>query len=125
MTLCCSPATLQESLPYSPEATASGRGGPKTFADLGALDDWLTYRDFSSQVKKVAAGLTRGEFKKGDVMVLYAPNDVRYPVAFHAAAALGGVPAPCPVSEPASSLSELLMLVHPRVIVTPPTYYRT
>lgn len=107
-----------------------GGGDPKRshqakgFADLGALEDWLTYRDFSSHVRLVGAGLARSGFKKGDVMCIYAPNHVRYPVAFHAAVALGGVVVPCPVSESVTSLSELIVLAHPRVVVTTVDYYR-
>lgn len=46
----------------------------------------------------------------------------RYAVAFHAGVALGGVVAPCPVTESNQSLSELFILARPRVVVTTSAY---
>ncbi|HEY1332073.1 MAG TPA: 4-coumarate--CoA ligase family protein [Actinomycetota bacterium] len=51
----------------------------------------LTFRQTDDMVRAVAAGLAARGFGKGDVLGLLLPNLPEYPVAFHAAALLGGI----------------------------------
>ncbi|HEX8187087.1 MAG TPA: 4-coumarate--CoA ligase family protein, partial [Pyrinomonadaceae bacterium] len=54
----------------------------------------LTYAQLAGAVRAAAAGLARRGFSKGDVLAILSPNLPEYVVAFHAAAALGGVVTP-------------------------------
>jgi acyl-CoA synthetase (AMP-forming)/AMP-acid ligase II len=49
-----------------------------------------TYGDVAAAVRRLAAGLSRRGFGKGDVLALYSPNCPEYPIVFLAAALLGG-----------------------------------
>jgi acyl-CoA synthetase (AMP-forming)/AMP-acid ligase II len=51
----------------------------------------LTYAQLAAGVERVAAGLNRQGFKKGDVLGLFAPNCPEFALAFHGALAAGGV----------------------------------
>ena len=51
----------------------------------------LTYGQLAAGVERVAAGLDRQGFKKGDVLGLFAPNCPEFALAFHGALAAGGV----------------------------------
>ena len=50
----------------------------------------LTYGALADGVKRVASGLRRRGFKKGDVFAIFSPNLIEYPIAFFAVASLGG-----------------------------------
>lgn len=49
-----------------------------------------TYGEVSAIVRRLAAGLSRRGFGKGDVLALFSPNSPEYPLVFLAAALLGG-----------------------------------
>jgi acyl-CoA synthetase (AMP-forming)/AMP-acid ligase II len=51
----------------------------------------LTYAEFGDAVRRVAAGLHRRGFRKGDVFGIFSTNCPEYAVAFHAVAMLGGI----------------------------------
>mmetsp|Transcript_34689 Transcript_34689/g.107283 ORF Transcript_34689/g.107283 Transcript_34689/m.107283 type:complete len:579 (+) Transcript_34689:2448-4184(+) len=61
----------------------------------GLSGQTLTYGDFGPRVKAAAAALETapadGPFGPGSTLLIHAPNCVDFPVAFHAALALGGV----------------------------------
>ena len=66
------------------------------FADKPAMIDGLTsrtitYRELASSISKVAAGFAARGFSKGDVVAIYSPNCLEYPIAFQAIASLGGI----------------------------------
>lgn len=56
-----------------------------------ATGDALTYGELEGRIRKAAGGLTDRGVAKGDVVAVYSPNHVLYPVAFHGAALAGGV----------------------------------
>ena len=65
-------------------------------ADKPALIDGrdgrtLTYAQLVEAIRRAASGLARRGFRQRDVLAIYSPNAPEYPVAFHAAAMLGGV----------------------------------
>ncbi|MBI3991839.1 MAG: 4-coumarate--CoA ligase family protein [Candidatus Lambdaproteobacteria bacterium] len=51
----------------------------------------VTFGQLAGMVRKVAAGLARRSFRKGDVFAIYSPNLPEYAVIFHAVATLGGI----------------------------------
>src|SRR6266571_2380887 len=51
----------------------------------------LTFGQLADSIRRVATGLARRGFRKGDVFAIYSPNLPEYAVAFHAVASLGGV----------------------------------
>ncbi|MDH3205807.1 MAG: 4-coumarate--CoA ligase family protein [Gemmatimonadota bacterium] len=68
----------------------------KEFGDKTALIDaptgeTLTFSELASLIRKTAGGLAARGFGKGDVLAIYSPNTLHYPVAFHGAAHAGGV----------------------------------
>jgi acyl-CoA synthetase (AMP-forming)/AMP-acid ligase II len=51
----------------------------------------ITYGQLSADIRRAAVGLSRRGFGKGDVAAIWSPNVPEFAIAFHAAAALGGV----------------------------------
>jgi acyl-CoA synthetase (AMP-forming)/AMP-acid ligase II len=56
----------------------------------GVTGRTYTYGQVNDAVRRVAASLSRRGFGKGDVLALYSPNLLEYPIAFLAVALLGG-----------------------------------
>lgn len=50
-----------------------------------------TYGQLERDIRRLAAGLQKRGFRKGDVLAVLAPNLPEYPVAFHGTASAGGV----------------------------------
>ncbi len=72
------------------------------FADLGsrahrtALIDAATgttvsFAELRSRIRRAAGGFAARGLAKGDVIAIYSPNTIGYPVAFHGAAHAGGI----------------------------------
>jgi len=57
-------------------------------AATGAI---VTFGELKSRVHRAAGGLAARGFAKGDVIALYSPNTLGYPVAFHGASLAGGI----------------------------------
>lgn len=51
----------------------------------------VTYAKLAESISRVAAGLAKRGFKKGDVFGILSPNLPEYAIAFHAVASLGGI----------------------------------
>ena len=51
----------------------------------------ITFAELKSRVRRAAGGLAARGFAKGDVIALYSPNTLDYPVAFHGASHAGGI----------------------------------
>ena len=51
----------------------------------------ITYAQLEDSVRRVASGLARLGFQKGDVFAIFSPNLPEYVVAFHAVSMLGGI----------------------------------
>jgi acyl-CoA synthetase (AMP-forming)/AMP-acid ligase II len=51
----------------------------------------LTYAQLAESIRRVATGLARRGFRKGDVFAIYSPNLPEYEVLFNAVALLGGI----------------------------------
>ncbi|MFJ1703918.1 AMP-binding protein [Kitasatospora sp. NPDC088346] len=69
-------------------------GGAAAFADIPALVDGITgqsisYAELDAATRRTAAGLAEAGVRKGDVIALYSPNTIAYPVAFYGATRAG------------------------------------
>ncbi|KAL0390071.1 UNVERIFIED_CONTAM: 4-coumarate--CoA ligase-like 7 [Sesamum calycinum] len=67
-----------------------------SFADKPALIDshtgkTLTFAQFKSMVSRVSHGLLQLGLKKNDVVLIYAPNSIQYPLSFFGIVAIGAV----------------------------------
>jgi len=56
-----------------------------------ATGDTLSFGELASSIRRAAGGLAARGFGKGDVLAIYSPNTLAYPIAFHAVAHAGGV----------------------------------
>lgn len=70
-------------------------GRAHEFGDRPAFVDGISgrtvsFRDLRDQVRRVAAGLSH-RVSKGDVVAIWAPNVLEYPVVFHAVVSLGAI----------------------------------
>ena len=63
----------------------------KTALIDGSSGATISYGELSSSIRKAASGLASRGFGKGDVLAIYSPNCIAYPIAFHGAAYAGGV----------------------------------
>ncbi|WP_371501975.1 AMP-binding protein [Kitasatospora sp. NBC_00374] len=69
-------------------------GGAAAYADIPALVDGITgqsisYAELDAATRRTAAGLAEAGVRKGDVVALYSPNTIVYPVAFYGATRAG------------------------------------
>src|SRR5215813_4920154 len=69
----------------------ASRLGDKPALIDGPSGRTISYRQLADSVKKVAAGLAKRGFKKGDVFAIYSPNVPEYAVIFLAVASVGGI----------------------------------
>jgi acyl-CoA synthetase (AMP-forming)/AMP-acid ligase II len=69
------------------------RWGEKAALIDGPTGRSVGYRALAESVRRVAAGLWKRGFRKGDVLALYSPNLPEYAVAFHAVSLIGGITA--------------------------------
>jgi len=96
-------------------------------ADKPALIDGptgrtLTYGQLADGVRRVAAGLHRRGFRKGDVFAIYSPNLPEYGVAMMGVAALGGITTTANPLYTADELAKQLADCRARFLVTVPPF---
>jgi acyl-CoA synthetase (AMP-forming)/AMP-acid ligase II len=65
--------------------------GEKTALIDGPSGRSYTFNQLIGAIRRVAAGLQRRGFQKGDVLAIYSPNLPEYTIAFHAVSLVGGV----------------------------------
>ena len=82
----------------------------------------LTYGQLAEGVRRVATGLARRGFRKGDVLAIYSPNVPEYEVLFNAVALLGGVNTTANPLYTAGELAKQLQDSGARFLVTVPTF---
>jgi acyl-CoA synthetase (AMP-forming)/AMP-acid ligase II len=63
----------------------------KTALIDGPTGATVSFAELKSRILKAAGGLAARGFGKGDVIGIYSPNTISYPVAFHGAAHAGGI----------------------------------
>ena len=69
---------------------AAAHGDRVAFID-GSTSRKVTFRSWAESVRRVAAGLARRGFRKGDVFAIYSPNLPEYAELFHGVSLAGGV----------------------------------
>lgn len=72
---------------------AAARGDHPALVD-GRTGAVISYAGLAHMVDRLAAGLAAAGLRKGDVLALYSPNSVLYPVVFHAALTAGATVTP-------------------------------
>jgi len=82
----------------------------------------LTYGGLADAIRRVATGLSRRGFAKGDVMAIYSPNVPEYEVMFNAVALLGGVNTTANPLYTAGELARQLQDSRSRFLVTVPAF---
>ncbi|XP_067665299.1 uncharacterized protein [Haliotis asinina] len=90
---------LWKGQPLHPPCVSLGTFMTERFDQLGekvALIDSntgrsMSYRELSATVRRLARGLSNLGFKRGDVLCMFSPNVIEYPIVFYAVASLGGV----------------------------------
>ncbi len=76
------------SVPQLVIGPAAARGDHPALID-GRTGQTLTYAQLAHMVDRLAAGLAGAGLRPGDVLALFSPNTLLYPVVFHAALAAG------------------------------------
>jgi len=97
--------------------------GAERFAEKTALIDGPTgattsYGELATTIRRAAGGLAARGFGKGEVLGIYSPNTVQYPVAFHGAAHAGGTVTTVNPHYTASELASQLSDAGARFLVT-------
>ena len=85
----------------------------------------LSYGELAESIRSLAAGLAASGFGRGDVLAVYLPNVPEYAIAFHGAAAAGGM---CTTMNPlytASEVAHQLEDAGARMLVTAPPFLGT
>src|SRR6266508_3564175 len=80
----------------------------------------LTFGQLADSIRRVATGLARRGFRKGDVFAIYSPNLPEYAVIFHAVASLGGINTTVNPLYTAGELAKQLTDSRALVLVTAP-----
>lgn len=100
------------------------------FGDRVALVDSktgveLTFAAISSAVRRLARSLGDLGFKKGDVLCIFSPNVVEYPIVFYAVASLGGILQAASPLYTSGELETSLNMCGSRFLVTVPPLLTT
>jgi acyl-CoA synthetase (AMP-forming)/AMP-acid ligase II len=82
----------------------------------------LTYGQLVESIRRVATGLARRGFRKGDVFAIYAPNLPEYAVIFNAVATLGGINTTVNPLYTVGELATQLKDSRARFLITVPTF---
>jgi acyl-CoA synthetase (AMP-forming)/AMP-acid ligase II len=76
------------SIPQHVLRAAAGRGDHPALID-GRTGHTITYAQLAYQVDRLAAGLAETGVRPGDVVAIFSPNTLLYPIVFHAALTAG------------------------------------
>ncbi|KAA8544123.1 hypothetical protein F0562_022135 [Nyssa sinensis] len=96
-----------------------------SFPDKPALIDadtgeTLTFAQFKSTVSKVSHGLLQLGIKKNDVVLIFAPNSIQFPLCFFGIIAIGAVASTVNPAYTVSELSKQIKDCNPKLIITVP-----
>jgi acyl-CoA synthetase (AMP-forming)/AMP-acid ligase II len=94
------------------------RLGDKPALVDGPTGRTLTYRQLRDGVRRVAAGLAKRGFKKGDVLAIYSPNLPEYALAMLGAASVGAIVTTANPLYTADELAKQLVDSGARLLVT-------
>src|SRR6266568_657486 len=82
----------------------------------------LTFGQLADSIRRVATGLARRGFRKGDVFAIYSPNLPEYAIIFNAVASLGGVNTTVNPLYTAGELANQLEDSRARFLITVPMF---
>eukprot|EP00262_Sarcandra_glabra_P006929 TRINITY_DN19490_c0_g1_i1.p1 TRINITY_DN19490_c0_g1~~TRINITY_DN19490_c0_g1_i1.p1 ORF type:complete len:543 (+),score=82.24 TRINITY_DN19490_c0_g1_i1:106-1734(+) len=96
-----------------------------SYSDKLALADadsgeTLTFHQFNSTVSRVAAGLFRLGINKGDVVLIFAPNSIQFPLCFFGIVSLGAIATTVNPLFTISELSKQAKDSNPKLVITVP-----
>ncbi|KAL6970646.1 putative CoA ligase ccl7 [Sarracenia purpurea var. burkii] len=86
-------------------------------ADSG---ETLTFSQFKSAVAKVSHGFLRLGIKKNDVVLIFAPNSIQFPLSFFGAIAIGAIATTVNPLYTVSELSKQIKDCKPKLVITVP-----
>jgi len=78
----------------------------------------ITYSELADSISRLASGLSKRGFGKGDVFAILSPNLPEYAIAFHGIASLGGIVSPINPLYMASEITHQLKDAGARFLVT-------
>src|ERR1051325_10952401 len=81
-----------------------------------------TYAQFEDAVRRVASGLAKRGFKKGDVLAIFSTNCPEYGIVFHAVAMLGGINTPLNPLYTAEEAAFQLKYARAKLLITAPAF---
>ncbi|MEV0273691.1 4-coumarate--CoA ligase family protein [Hamadaea sp. NPDC050747] len=81
-------AVADATIPQHVLGGAAARGDAPALID-GRTGQTVSYAQLAYQVERLAAGLAEAGLRPGDVLAIFSPNTLLYPVVFHAALAAG------------------------------------
>lgn len=96
-----------------------------SYADKPALvdadtDETLTFAQFESTVIKIAHGLLNLGIKKKDVVLIFAPNSIQFPLCFFGVTSIGAIATTANPLYTSTELSKQVKDSNPKLIVTVP-----
>ncbi len=110
-------------VPFAPFVLRhAGRLAEKPALIDGVTGRAYTYGQVNDTVRRCAAGLAARGFRKGDVMALYSPNLLEYPIVFLAAALLGGAATTINPLYTVDELTYQLTAAHAKYLFTVPPF---
>ncbi|KAK4492709.1 hypothetical protein RD792_003529 [Penstemon davidsonii] len=94
-----------------------------SYADKPALIDShtgkiLNFSNFKSMVSNVAQGLTQLGIKKNDVVLIFSPNTIQFPISFFGIIATGAIATTANPSYTVTELSKQVQDSNPKIIIT-------
>ncbi|XP_023526195.1 4-coumarate--CoA ligase-like 7 [Cucurbita pepo subsp. pepo] len=88
-----------------------------TDADSG---ESLTFRQLQIQVSQLAHAFIHLGIRKGDVVLIFAPNSIHFPVCFFAIVAIGAIATTCNPAYTFAELSKQVANCNPKLVITVP-----
>ncbi|XP_004497538.1 probable CoA ligase CCL10 [Cicer arietinum] len=87
-------------------------------------NDSLTFHQLKTQVIALSHSLLRLGIKRGDIVLLFAPNSIRFPVCFLAVVAIGAIATTCSPLYTPSELSKQINDSKPKLVITVSELYQ-
>lgn len=102
---------------------AMAKHGDKPALIDGPTGRTITFPELADSISRVAASLWQRGFTKGDVLAILSPNAPEFAIAFHAAAALGGITSPINPLYIEKEIAHQLKDSGARLLVTAPSCF--
>ncbi|PIA37227.1 hypothetical protein AQUCO_03000071v1 [Aquilegia coerulea] len=83
-------------------------------------EETLTFGQFKSTVAKVSHGLLQLGIKKGDVVLIFAPNSIQFPISFLGIVAIGAIATTVNPLYTVTEISKQIKDSKPKLVVTVP-----